>query len=149
VWYAVGTDASWSGAAAGGGPLLRRTRRWPTARSARSWSTPRATPSGFTNDAEAVGCTGDCAATWPALLVEGDPALGEGLDPAHVHLVAEAEATSSSRPASGRCTASRATRHRDVNGRARAWFAVAADGRWSRTRRPTVRRAEGTPDGGY
>ncbi|HEY8543580.1 MAG TPA: hypothetical protein VIL36_00980 [Acidimicrobiales bacterium] len=43
---------------------------------------------GFTNDADgSPTCAGDCAGTWPAHLVEGEPVLGEGLDPAVFSLV--------------------------------------------------------------
>jgi predicted lipoprotein with Yx(FWY)xxD motif len=37
---------------------------------------------GFTKDANGVPtCSGDCASTWPAFEIDGDPVLGEGLDP--------------------------------------------------------------------
>jgi len=43
---------------------------------------------GFTNDADGTPtCSGDCAGTWPAHLIEGEPAIGEGLDPALFTLV--------------------------------------------------------------
>jgi predicted lipoprotein with Yx(FWY)xxD motif len=43
---------------------------------------------GFTSDADGTPtCAGACAGTWPAHLIEGEPVIGEGLDPALFTLV--------------------------------------------------------------
>jgi predicted lipoprotein with Yx(FWY)xxD motif len=87
---------------------------------------------GFTNDVDGVStCTGDCAATWPAHLIEGDPELGEGLDPA-VFSVAEG-ADGGQQLKAGKWPLYRFSGDAapgDVNGQGvgDVWFVVGADG---------------------
>ncbi len=87
---------------------------------------------GFTNDADGTPtCTGDCGATWPAHLVEGEPALAEGLDPAVFSLVEGAEGGQQLKAGEWplyRFSGDSAPG--DVNGQGSGgvWFVVAADG---------------------
>ncbi|MGH9234264.1 MAG: SCO0930 family lipoprotein [Acidimicrobiales bacterium] len=87
---------------------------------------------GFTNDADGVPtCTADCAGTWPAHLIEGDPALGEGLDPAVFTVVDGAEGGTQLK--AGKWPLYRFSGDSapgDVNGQGSGgvWFVVAADG---------------------
>lgn len=86
----------------------------------------------FTNDVDGTPtCADACAGTWPAAVVDGEPTLGEGLEPAVITTVAGAdggtqlkagdwplyEFTGDSAPG-------------DVNGQGvgDVWFVVAADG---------------------
>ncbi|HEX6569836.1 MAG TPA: hypothetical protein VF015_11745 [Acidimicrobiales bacterium] len=134
VWYAVGTDASLvKDAAAGGGPAAAADAQVADSPLGQILVDAEGnTLYGFTNDADGVStCTGDCAATWPALLVEGDPALGEGLDPAAFTVVAGAE--SGQQLKAGKWPLYRFSGDQapgDVNGQGSGgvWFAVAADG---------------------
>lgn len=86
----------------------------------------------FTQDSDgAPTCTADCAATWPPALVEAEPVVGEGVDPAVISTVEGAEGgtqivadgwplyTFSGDAAAG-----------DVNGQevGGVWFAVSPDG---------------------
>lgn len=86
----------------------------------------------FTNDADGTPtCTGDCATTWPAALVEGEPTIGEGLDPATFTTVEGAEGGTQLKAGSWplyRFSGDSAPG--DVNGQGSGgvWFAVAADG---------------------
>lgn len=87
---------------------------------------------GFTNDADGQPtCTGECAGTWPALLVEDEPSLGEGLD-------AETFTTVDGVEGGTQVVAGKWPLYRfagdggpgDVNGQGSGdvWFAVAPDG---------------------
>jgi predicted lipoprotein with Yx(FWY)xxD motif len=86
----------------------------------------------FTNDADGVPtCAGDCASTWPALLVEGEPVIGEGLDPATFTTVDGAEGgTQLKAGAWPLYRFSGDSSPGDVNGQGSGgvWFAVAPDG---------------------
>jgi predicted lipoprotein with Yx(FWY)xxD motif len=87
---------------------------------------------GFTNDADGTPtCTGDCAGTWPAHLVDGEPVLGEGLDPAVFTLVDGADGGQQLK--AGKWPLYRFSGDSapgDVNGQGSGdvWFVVAADG---------------------
>jgi predicted lipoprotein with Yx(FWY)xxD motif len=87
---------------------------------------------GFTDDADGTPtCTGDCAATWPALLVEGEPAIGDALDPAVFSTVDGAEGGTQLKAGEWplyRFSGDSAPG--DVNGQGSGgvWFAVAPDG---------------------
>jgi predicted lipoprotein with Yx(FWY)xxD motif len=87
---------------------------------------------GFTNDADGTPtCAGDCAGTWPAHLIEGEPVLGEGLDPAVFTLVDGAEGGTQLK--AGKWPLYRFSGDSapgDVNGQGSGdvWFVVKADG---------------------
>jgi predicted lipoprotein with Yx(FWY)xxD motif len=87
---------------------------------------------GFTNDVDGVPtCAGDCAATWPAHVVEGEPVLGEGLDPATFTLVDGVDGGQQLK--AGKWPLYRFSGDSgpgDVNGQGSGgvWFVVAADG---------------------
>lgn len=141
VWYVVGTDAVLikdpapeGGAGAGSGDPGAAT-------SVQLADSPLGeilvdgdgmTLYGFTNDADGTPtCAGDCAGTWPAHLVEGEPALGEGLDPAVFTLVEGAEGGQQLK--AGKWPLYRFSGDSapgDVNGQGSGdvWFVVAADG---------------------
>ena len=98
VWFAVGTDAKLIKDAAppgGGGEAADASTSVQLADSPLGEILVDGegnTLYGFTNDADGTPtCAGDCAGTWPAHLIEGDPVLGEGLDPAVFTLVDGAE----------------------------------------------------------
>ena len=135
VWYAVATDATLIEDAA------------PDAAAAASAVSAQVADSplgqilvdgdgntlyGFTDDADGTPtCTGACAGTWPAHLVEGEPALGDGLDPAVFTLVDGAEGGQQLKAGPWplyRFSGDSAPG--DVNGQGSGgvWFAVAADG---------------------
>jgi predicted lipoprotein with Yx(FWY)xxD motif len=86
----------------------------------------------FTQDADGTPtCTGDCASTWPALLVEGEPAIGDPLDPATFSTVDGAEG--GTQLVAGEWPLYRFSGDSapgDVNGQGSGgvWFAVAPDG---------------------
>lgn len=86
----------------------------------------------FTQDSDgAPTCTGDCAATWPALLVEAEPVVGEGIDPAVISTVDGAEGgTQVVADGQPLYTFSGDTAAGDVNGQelGGVWFAVGPDG---------------------
>lgn len=86
----------------------------------------------FTNDSDgAPTCTGDCASTWPAHLIEGEPIIPEGLDPATFSTVEGAEGgTQLKAGAWPLYRFSGDSAPGDVNGQGSGgvWFAVAADG---------------------
>lgn len=134
VWFVVGTDAALIEDAA---PASGAT----AATSAALAESPLGeilvdgegnTLYGFTNDADGTPtCTGDCAATWPAQLVEAEPVLGEGLDPAGFTLVEGADGGQQLKAGEWplyRFSGDAAPG--DVNGQGSGgvWFAVAADG---------------------
>jgi predicted lipoprotein with Yx(FWY)xxD motif len=87
---------------------------------------------GFTQDADGTPtCTGDCASTWPALLVEGEPEIGDPLDPATFSTVDGAEG--GTQLVAGEWPLYRFSGDSapgDVNGQGSGgvWFAVAPDG---------------------
>ena len=87
---------------------------------------------GFTDDADGVPtCAGDCAGTWPAHLIEGDPVVGEGLDPAVFTLVDGVDG--GTQLEAGKWPLYRFSGDSgpgDVNGQGsgEVWFVVAADG---------------------
>jgi predicted lipoprotein with Yx(FWY)xxD motif len=87
---------------------------------------------GFTNDADGTPtCTGGCATAWPAQLIEGDPALGEGLDAGVFTLVEGAGGGQQLK--AGKWPLYRFSGDEapgDVNGQGSGgvWFAVGADG---------------------
>jgi predicted lipoprotein with Yx(FWY)xxD motif len=87
---------------------------------------------GFTNDVDGAStCTGDCAATWPAHLIDGEPVLGEGLDPAVFSVVEGAEGGQQLK--AGKWPLYRFSGDSapgDVNGQGvgDVWFVVGADG---------------------
>ena len=87
---------------------------------------------GFTDDADGVPtCAGDCAGTWPAHLIEGDPVVGEGLDPAVFTLVDGVDGGTQLK--AGKWPLYRFSGDSgpgDVNGQSSGgvWFVVAADG---------------------
>jgi predicted lipoprotein with Yx(FWY)xxD motif len=87
---------------------------------------------GFTNDADGVPtCTAECAGTWPAAIVEGEPVLGEGLDPAVFTVVEGAEGGQQLKAGKWPLyTFSGDAGPGDVNGQGSGgvWFVVAADG---------------------
>jgi predicted lipoprotein with Yx(FWY)xxD motif len=134
VWYVVGTDAT----------LIQDAA--PAADAAAATSVQLAdsplgqilvdaegnTLYGFTNDVDGVStCTGDCAATWPAHLIDGDPVLGEGLDPAVFSVVEGAEGGQQLK--AGKWPLYRFSGDSapgDVNGQGvgDVWFVVGADG---------------------
>jgi predicted lipoprotein with Yx(FWY)xxD motif len=86
VWYVVGTDARLIEDPAPAGPADT------AAKSVEVTDSPLGeilvdgdgmTLYGFTDDGDGVPtCAAECAATWPAHLVDGEPVLGDGLDPA-------------------------------------------------------------------
>jgi predicted lipoprotein with Yx(FWY)xxD motif len=86
----------------------------------------------FTQDSEGTPtCTGDCASTWPALTVEGEPAIGDPLDPATFSTVDGAEG--GTQVVAGEWPLYRFSGDSapgDVNGQGSGgvWFAVAPDG---------------------
>jgi predicted lipoprotein with Yx(FWY)xxD motif len=86
----------------------------------------------FTQDADGTPtCTGDCASTWPALLVEGEPEIGDPLDPATFSTVDGAEG--GTQLVAGEWPLYRFSGDSapgDVNGQGSGgvWFAVAPDG---------------------
>lgn len=88
---------------------------------------------GFTNDADGTPtCTGDCAATWPAHLIEGEPVVGEGLDPALFTVVDGAE--DGTQLKAGKWPLYRFSGDSapgDVNGQGSGdvWFVIGADGK--------------------
>lgn len=88
---------------------------------------------GFTADADGTPtCTGACAGTWPAHLVEGDPVVGEGLDPALFTLVPGADGGQQLK--AGKWPLYRFSGDGapgDVNGQGSGdvWFVVGADGK--------------------
>jgi predicted lipoprotein with Yx(FWY)xxD motif len=86
----------------------------------------------FTDDADGVPtCTGDCAATWPALLVDGEPVLAEGLDPAVFSVVEGADGGQQLKAGKWPLyTFAGDQAPGDVNGQGSGgvWFAVATDG---------------------
>jgi predicted lipoprotein with Yx(FWY)xxD motif len=87
---------------------------------------------GFTQDSDGVPtCAGDCATAWPALLVDGEPIIGEGLDPATFSTVDGAEEGTQLKAGNWplyRFSGDAAPG--DVNGQGSGgvWFAVRADG---------------------
>ena len=87
---------------------------------------------GFTNDADGVPtCTAECAGTWPAAIVEGEPVLGEGLDPAVVTVVEGAEGGQQLKAGKWPLyTFSGDAEPGNTNGQGSGgvWFVVAADG---------------------
>ena len=134
VWYVVGTDAT----------LIKDAA--PAAEASAATSVQLAdsplgqilvdaegnTLYGFTNDVDGVStCTDDCAATWPAHLIEGDPVLGEGLDPAVFSVVEGADGGQQLK--AGKWPLYRFSGDSapgDVNGQGSGdvWFVVGADG---------------------
>jgi len=134
VWYAVGLDAALikDAAPAGGAAATVSAQVADSPLGQILVDAEGNTLYGFTNDADGVPtCTGDCAATWPAHLVEGEPALGEGLDPAVFTLVEGAEGGQQLKAGAWplyRFSGDSAPG--DVNGQGSGgvWFAVAADG---------------------
>jgi predicted lipoprotein with Yx(FWY)xxD motif len=134
VWYVVGTDAT----------LIKDAA--PAAEASAATSVQLAdsplgqilvdaegnTLYGFTNDVDGVStCTDDCAATWPAHLIDGDPVLGEGLDPAVFSVVEGAEGGQQLK--AGKWPLYRFSGDSapgDVNGQGvgEVWFVVGADG---------------------
>jgi predicted lipoprotein with Yx(FWY)xxD motif len=86
----------------------------------------------FTQDTDGTPtCTGDCASTWPALLVEGEPTIGDPLDPATFSTVDGAEG--GTQLVAGHWPLYRFSGDSapgDVNGQGSGgvWFAVAPDG---------------------
>jgi predicted lipoprotein with Yx(FWY)xxD motif len=86
----------------------------------------------FTQDADGTPtCTGDCASTWPALLVEGEPTIGDPLDLATFSTVDGAEG--GTQLVAGDWPLYRFSGDSapgDVNGQGSGgvWFAVAPDG---------------------
>ena len=86
----------------------------------------------FTQDSDGVPtCTGDCAATWPALLVDAEPVVGEGVDAAVISTVEGAEGgTQVVADGWPLYTFSGDTAAGDVNGQelGGVWFAVGPDG---------------------
>jgi predicted lipoprotein with Yx(FWY)xxD motif len=93
VWFVVGTDAKLiqDPAPAGGGDAAAAAVSVQVADSPLGQILVDGegnTLYGFTNDADGnPTCAGDCAGTWPAHLIEGEPAIAEGLDPAVFTLV--------------------------------------------------------------
>jgi predicted lipoprotein with Yx(FWY)xxD motif len=87
---------------------------------------------GFTNDADGEPtCEADCAATWPAHVIEGEPAVGEGLDPAVFSVVDAVDGGTQLK--AGKWPLYRFAGDSapgDVNGQGSGgvWFVVAADG---------------------
>jgi predicted lipoprotein with Yx(FWY)xxD motif len=134
VWYVVGTDAT----------LIKDAA--PAAEASAATSVQLAdsplgqilvdaegnTLYGFTNDVDGVStCTDDCAATWPAHLIEGEPVLGEGLDPAVFSVVEGADGGQQLK--AGKWPLYRFSGDSapgDVNGQGvgEVWFVVGADG---------------------
>lgn len=88
VWFVVGTDAKLikDPATGGGDPEAASSTSVQLADSPLGpimVDGDGMTLYGFTNDVDGTPtCSGDCAATWPAHVVEGEPVIGEGLDPA-------------------------------------------------------------------
>jgi predicted lipoprotein with Yx(FWY)xxD motif len=137
VWYAVGLDATLiKDPAPEGGAAAA-----PAAVSAQLADSPLGqilvdgdgnTLYGFTNDVDGVPtCADDCAATWPAHVVEGEPVLGEGLDPAVFTLVEGVDGGQQLK--AGKWPLYRFSGDSapgDVNGQGSGgvWFVVAADG---------------------
>jgi predicted lipoprotein with Yx(FWY)xxD motif len=139
VWFVVGTDAKLikdpAPAGGGGDPAAAAT-------SVQLADSPLGqilvdgdgtTLYGFTSDSGGTPtCTGDCAATWPAHLIEGDPVLGEGLDPSVFTLVDGADGGKQLK--AGKWPLYRFSGDSapgDVNGQGSGdvWFVVGADGK--------------------
>lgn len=88
VWFVVGTDAKLIKKPAAGGT---GNGGQAAAQSVKLADSPLGkilvdgegkTLYGFTKDTDGTStCKGDCATTWPAELVEGNPVIGDGLDP--------------------------------------------------------------------
>jgi predicted lipoprotein with Yx(FWY)xxD motif len=136
VWYAVGLDATLVK-----DPVPEGGEAAAAAVSAQLADSPLGqilvdgdgnTLYGFTNDVDGVPtCAGDCAATWPAHVVEGEPVLGEGLDPATFTLVDGVDGGQQLK--AGKWPLYRFSGDSgpgDVNGQGSGgvWFVVAADG---------------------
>jgi predicted lipoprotein with Yx(FWY)xxD motif len=135
VWFVVGTDAALVEDAAPEGTATEAAVSVQVADSPLGEIVVDGdgnTLYGFTNDADGTPtCTGDCATTWPAHLVEGEPVVGEGLDPATFTLVEGAEG--GQQLVAGTWPLYRFSGDSapgDVNGQGSGgvWFVVAADG---------------------
>jgi predicted lipoprotein with Yx(FWY)xxD motif len=143
VWFAVNTDttlvdAPASGGAAEGAAEDQTGQSGETVQVAETSlgdalvDSEGMTLYAFTQDADGTPtCTGDCASTWPALLVEGEPAIGDPLDPATFSTVDGAEG--GTQLVAGEWPLYRFSGDSapgDVNGQGSGgvWFAVAPDG---------------------
>jgi predicted lipoprotein with Yx(FWY)xxD motif len=138
VWFVVGVDAKLikDPAPAGGGDPAASPTSVQTADTALGTilvDGDGRTLYGFTNDADGnPTCDGDCAGTWPAHLIEGDPVVGDGLDPALFTLVDGAEGGKQLK--AGKWPLYRFSGDSgpgDVNGQGSGgvWFVVGADGK--------------------
>ena len=141
VWFAVNLDATLVNDAAGGQQSDYGSEGGQSDQSVQVADTDLGevlvdseglTLYGFTNDTDGTStCTGDCASTWPALLVEGEPNIGDPLDPAVFSTVDGAEGGTQLKAGDWplyRFSGDSAPG--DVNGQGSGgvWFAVAPDG---------------------
>jgi predicted lipoprotein with Yx(FWY)xxD motif len=136
VWFVVGTDATLiqdAAPAAGAADAAATSVQLADSRLGQILVDAEGnTLYGFTNDADGEPtCTGDCAGTWPAHLIDGEPVIGEGLDPAVFTLVEGADGGQQLK--AGKWPLYRFSGDSapgDVNGQGSGdvWFVVGADG---------------------
>jgi predicted lipoprotein with Yx(FWY)xxD motif len=137
VWYAVGLDATLikdpapeGGAAAAAAAVSAQLADSPLGQILVDGDGN--TLYGFTNDVDGVPtCADDCAATWPAHVVEGEPVLGEGLDPAVFTLVEGVDGGQQLKAGKWplyRFSGDSAPGDANGQGSGGVWFVVAADG---------------------